>query len=176
MTAQADALKSQLFGGQGNVFAVLDGASVPGLLDALYRTRAENACLYRGELEPNLAEAAPYLVQLDPDGEFTDWVLEQGWGNHWGVFAAGAQDFLTMRQHFRQFIVVHDPEGKPLYFRYYDPRVLRVYLPSCNPGELRTLFGPVGSYLIEDENPEIALRFRFQEDALLREELQLAKK
>ena len=44
-------------------------------------------CLYRGELQPDMAEVAPYLVKLDRDAPFTDWVLDRGWGNHWGVFA-----------------------------------------------------------------------------------------
>ena len=39
------------------------------------------------------------------------------------------------------------------YFRYYDPRVLRVYLPTCNARELQTVFGPVLRYLVEDEKP-----------------------
>jgi hypothetical protein len=39
-------------------------------------------------------------------------------------------------------IAIHKP---CLLFRYYDPRVLRVYLPSCRPSELETVFGPVVS-------------------------------
>jgi len=46
-----------------------------------------------------------------------------------------------MRQHFRRFITVHDESGKPLLFRYYDPRVLRTFLPTCNAKELAEIFG-----------------------------------
>ena len=35
-----------------NVFAVLDGASVPGLLDKLYGLSPNFCCLFRGELQP----------------------------------------------------------------------------------------------------------------------------
>ena len=48
-----------------------------------------------------------------------------------------------LRRHFRKFLKVEDPKGKSLIFRYYDPRVLRVYLPTCNAMELQTVFGPV---------------------------------
>ena len=70
------------------MFAVLDGASAPGLLDKLYGLSPAFCCLFKGELAPDMAEVAPYLVQLEPDSEFTNWVIGQGWGNHWGIFAA----------------------------------------------------------------------------------------
>jgi hypothetical protein len=142
-----------------NVFAVLDGASVPGLLDKLYGLSPSFCCLFRGELSPDMAEVAPYLVQLEQGSEFTDWVIEQGWGNHWGVFAASESDFRAMRRHFRTFLIVYDESGKPLRFRYYDPRVLRLYLPTCNAEELAVVFGPVTSYVLEDADPATALRF-----------------
>jgi hypothetical protein len=45
--------------------------------------------------------------------------------------------------------MVYDAKGTPFYFRYYDPRVLRVYLPTCNASELQILFGPVARYYVE---------------------------
>src|ERR1700730_4373181 len=94
-----------------NVYAILDGASVEELLDQLYRYEPEFICLYRGELEPDIAEVAPYLVRLDRTSAFTDWLLETGWGNHWCVFAVSQADLTAMRQHLRRFLNVHDTEG-----------------------------------------------------------------
>jgi hypothetical protein len=37
-----------------------------------------------------------------------------------------------------------------MIFRWYDPRVLRVYLPTCTENELDMLFGPLSSYFVED--------------------------
>lgn len=164
-----EAISSFLFKEDGtNPFAILDGASVPDLLDKLYDPeRPEFECLYAGELKPDLAEVAPYLVRLQPDSEFTTWVLEQGWGKHWGIFALSAADLREMRHHFRKFLTVHDPSGKPLLFRYYDPRVLRTYLPTCNAEELSALFGPVTCYLLEGEKPEELLRFQVASGALV---------
>src|SRR5689334_3416011 len=65
-------------------FAVLDGAWIPDLVDQLYgENKPEFVCLYRGELEPDIAEVAPYLVRLERDAPFTDWLLTEGWGRHW---------------------------------------------------------------------------------------------
>lgn len=175
MSKAGEALKEQLFAGDGSVFAVLDGASVPGLLDKLYGpVRPEFECLYRGELKPDMAEVAPYLIRLEPGSEFTAWVLTEGWGQHWGVFAVTPVDLRAIRMHLRRFLKVHDAEGKPLYFRYYDPRVLRAYLPTCNAAELAEFFGPVARFVMEGEQPEQLLQFRTEAGALVENKKQLA--
>ena len=170
-----EALGASLFTEDGaNSFAVIDGASVQGLLDKLYGLQPEFACLYRGELAPDMAEVAPYLVRLEPATEFADWLVSEGWGKHWGVFALAHAGFREMRRHFRSFLTVYDPEGKPLLFRYYDPRVLRVYLPTCDARELATVFGPVAAYLLEGEDPSEMLRFELTSGALQRRAQPLA--
>ena len=41
------------------------------------------------------------------------------------------------------------PEPTPVH----DPRVLRVFLPTCTPDELSDFFGPIGSFLVESDQP-----------------------
>lgn len=160
-------LKMQIFSQPGTrVFTILDGASIPGLLQSLYSFDPEYICLYRGELAPDMAEVAPYLVMLDRDSPITDWLLSKGWGMHWGIFGVTQADLQSLRKHFRTFLMVYDESGTSLYFRYYDPRVLRVYLPTCNAGELKTVFGPVLSYLVEDEDPKTVRKFQLVGEAL----------
>lgn len=160
MSDLASILSRHLFADpDAKLYAVLDGASVPGLLKKLYTLKPEHICLYRGELAPDLAECAPYLVRLEPKSEFAPWVLAEGWGKHWGIFALTKADLKDMRKHFRTFLRVKNPEGKILYFRYYDPRVLRVFLPTCNGEELKVLFGPVSVYHAEDKCPDRMIRF-----------------
>lgn len=169
--AATQSLYDRLFADEAaHVYAVLDGASVEELLPKLYELEPEHECLYRGELEPDMAEVAPYLVRLEPETEFAGWVVEEGWGRHWGVFAVTEVDLRDAHRHFRSFLTVYDPAGKPLLFRYYDPRVLRVYLPTCNAEELRTVFGPVSCYLLEAEDPNTLIRFRLDDGGSLRRE------
>ena len=163
-----NALYEHLFGDVDlNTYAVLDGASIPDLLDHLETDNPDHVCLYRGELSDELAEAAPYLVQLKPDAPFTDWLLSEGWGNHWGIFALSRADIREMRKHFRTFLMVKSPEEKQIYFRYYDPRVLRTFLPTCDGEQSKHLFGPVYQYVYESEdqgrvnvicNPTLAIK------------------
>ncbi len=173
-----DAISRKLFGTPGTrAYAVLDGASIPDLElpQVLWEHEPEHVCLYRGELEPDLAATAPYLVHLERDTDLTRWIIEKGWGNHWGIFAITPDNagMKTMRKHFRTFLMVMSPENKPLYFRYYDPRVFRVYLPTCNAEELRTVFGPIQAYFLEAESPSTALVFQHQDGEPKQQEIAL---
>jgi hypothetical protein len=165
-----------LFNDDNHTFAVLDGASVPELLEKIHTLEPKCECLYMGELEPDMMEVAPYLVQLEPESEFTNWVMTAGWGKHWGIFAQTPADFRELRQHFRRFLIVYNAEGRPLMFRYYDPRVLRAHLPNCKVDELTALFGPVTSYVVEDEDPNRGLKFSVDAGVLKKEGLDLQEK
>ena len=167
----SDSLTPLLFGsGDWKLYAIVDGACVLGLLDKLYDLVPPFECLYRGELEPDMAEVAPYLVRLQPGEPFTSWLLAHGWGRHWGMFVRSGLDLDGLRRHFRKFLIVHDTDGKPYYFRFYDPRVLRVYLPTCNQRELETFFGPVTAFLAENGSPKELLVFEVIAGSLRKEQ------
>lgn len=142
-----------------NTYAILDAARDDVIYPKLAESEIEGVCLFHGSKAEELAEVAPYLVHLRKDDPFTEWVLNSGWGKSWGIFVQSEASLNDLQRHFRSFLTVYDEEGKPLYFRFYDPRVLRVYLPTCNAGEIKAVFGPVGTYLLEDEDASILLRF-----------------
>lgn len=157
-----------------SAFAILDGAAMPDLLARLQADAPDHACLYRGELDPDLAECAPYLVRLQADSPFTRWVLADGWGSSWGIYVLAAATLHDLRRHFRGFLRVKGPDGKSLYFRYYDPRVLREYLPTCNAEEIRIVFGPVASFLCESSGGSGLIAFERHGEALKRQVVELA--
>ncbi|HUR45218.1 MAG TPA: DUF4123 domain-containing protein, partial [Candidatus Saccharimonadales bacterium] len=137
-------LGALLFGkGDVPLYAVLDGASSPDLVKKIYEHEPEYCCLYRGELPPDMAVVAPYLAKLEPESEFTKWILMEGWNVHWGIFFLSPTTLRALRDHLRQFHTVELPDQRTVLFRYYDPRVLRTFLPACNAAELETFFGPV---------------------------------
>jgi hypothetical protein len=155
------------------LYAVLDGASVPGLLDKLKDHPKQHFSLIAGQLEPDLAAAAPYVVELASGGKLTDWLVEEGWGKHWGLFVFCKREILPVRNHFRMLFEVRDPEGEEMYFRFYDPRVMRVYLPTCTAEELATVFGPVGAYLLEAHDPKALLRLSLRKGVLRKDEVKV---
>lgn len=162
---------------QGRLYAILDGARDERIMPEVVGSAQRSVCLFDGELPAELAAAAPWLVDLDEGAtELTEWLVEEGWGQSWGVFVVAAKLKLgAVRKHLRRFLQVNRA-GKKLFFRYYDPRVLRVYLPTCNPEELEVVIGPLSSYLLEDRDPQRLLTFtRDGEGALVQEAAELRR-
>ncbi len=159
-------LRQALFNDSTRLFAVLDGIMVPDLPNRLYNAEVQNYCLLTGDLTPDLVYAAPYLVYLSQDSKFSDWVLAEALGKHWGIFAQTPHSIIEMRRHFQGLMNCYDERGNPIKFRYYDPRVLRKFLPTCNGGELKTLFGKTEALFAESESGEGMVRYRITDDKL----------
>ncbi len=134
------------------VWTILDAARDPKIYGAVEGTFLEKCCLFSGDLPWQLQMTAPYLVQLRSDDRLTRFISEHGFGQAWGIFFRSDAGIKTLRRHFRGFLRVKDQRGRRLLFRYYDPRVMRLYLPTCTRSELETVFGPVREYLLEDED------------------------
>ena len=155
-----------------SVWALLDLARDPRIYTALFESRLESLCLYSGRLPRQLELVAPHMVELLPGHPFVTRLLDEGWGRSWGVFVR-IQDPTILRRHLRRFLIVQDEGGRQLLFRFYDPRVLRIYLPTCNTDELAQVFGPVASYLTEGEDGTTLVDFRFDGTRLRTETLAL---
>jgi hypothetical protein len=141
------------------VYALLDAACEPSVLKVLFESKEEYASLFEGVAGAQLANFAPYLVRLPKESPLLETLVQKAWGKNWGVFLTSPQQLQDLRSHFRQFLMVKMPDGTQAYFRFYDPRVLRVYLPTCLPQDAEQFFGGVKYYLSEDEKPDVLLRF-----------------
>lgn len=141
------------------IYVLVDGARDDRIYGAVLAAYDNKACLYSGALPPDLEMTAPHLVEVDPGSRFAARVLTEGWGESWGLFIECDAGLTNLRRHLRQFLIVLDERNARLIFRYYDPRVLRVFLPTCTPRQLAQFFGPVQRWVMEDEDPEKALEF-----------------
>ena len=142
------------------LFALLDAARSPQVLEALRPSEEQYRSLYEGPQGEELADFAPYLVALPPGSPLRETLVREGWGRSWGVYLTCPLPFAEVRKHFRKFLLVKSQEdGRTLYFRFYDPRVLRLFLPTCNPFETGEFFGPVTEFLMEAADPGSLLRF-----------------
>lgn len=171
--ATADALiahlwpKGDTLGGE-QVYMVLDGARDPAIAPLVRSGRLEFACLYSGRLSPRLQAAAPYIVHLSAGSALTRELLARGWGNSWGFLTLGPPHLTLQQQrlHFKKLLRVRDEDGQVLNFRFYDPRVLRVFLPTCTPEQLEQFFGPVPRIVAEATQPDQLLDFQSGRDGL----------
>jgi hypothetical protein len=142
-------------------WAILDAARDDRIYRAVDRSHQEGCCLFAGNISLQLRAVAPYLVRFDNNDELANYVLENGWGNAWGIFFSSQASMETLRKHFRRFLRVTDETGRRLLFRYYDPRVLTIYLPTCTNEELTEIFGPVERFVVEAEEGVKAIEYRF---------------
>lgn len=122
------------------IYAVLDGARDPAIHDLVHRSYREKSCLFAGDLEPEVERAAPFLLELQQGDTLTDELLLRGWGDAWMVLLRSENSFRSVRRHLRTLLRVRSEDGAFLLFRFYDPRVLSMYLPTCTPQELATVY------------------------------------
>jgi len=141
------------------LFAILDAARDVRILALLLTYKEECQSLYEGEQGAKLAQVAPYLVRLQKESKLLEALVKEGWSKSWGIYLTSDADFQEVRRHLRHFLQVKLPSGEQVYFRFYDPRVMRVFLPTCTPEDTTQFFGPIQNYLVEDETPEQLLRF-----------------
>ncbi|SPD72770.1 conserved hypothetical protein [uncultured Desulfobacterium sp.] len=158
---------------QSKVFVILDSARDDIIYPRLAESDAQKGSLLIGDQARELAAVAPYLVELDQEDPFTQWLLDQGWGKSWGIFAESEATFIELRHHLRSFLRVGDENGKTLFFRYYDPRVIRVFFPICDSAQLRTMFGPVKQYFVEGEEGKTLIQYSMRDNKLVQNIIQL---
>jgi len=169
-----DGVLVQLRKAQGALYAVLDAARDPLVLARLLHCKEQYQSLYEGIPGQRLAAFAPYLVSLPSRSELLETVAREGWGKSWGIYFTSDKPFKEVRKHLRRFLLVKTGDEQRLYFRYYDPRVLRVFLPTCNPAELTEFFGPVRAFLAEGDGPDVLLRFEAERDRLKAQSVRVA--
>jgi hypothetical protein len=161
-------------GERRDVWMIVDAARSSRIYPLLLECHLEYKCLYSGAIAPEVKLAAPYLIQLEHQDRDTRRFLTSGWGNSWGIILKCDTNIERLRRHLRTLLQVRNPKGKRLLFRYYDPRVLRLYLPSCLLTELRRVFGPVERFWTEDETEQTLLEFGFNGAKLLSRALPLS--
>jgi hypothetical protein len=151
-----------------HLFALVDAARTFGLPKFLagqpapgQPTRLEARgliqCLYDGKSARDLRDFAPYLVEIGGETALLKSLLEKGWGQAWGLWFSCPLPFAEVRRHLRRLLVVKVEGGADMFFRFYDPRVLRVYLPTCTEAERKDVFGPITEFFLEDEEPSTCL-------------------
>ena len=115
------------------LYAVLDAARDLKALNWPKESGEEYQSLYDGDSARDLEMFAPYLVRFSKPSPLLRKLVAKAWGHSWGIYLTSAASFPDLRKHFRHFLMAEIEGGKTAYFRFYDPRVLRVYLPTCTP-------------------------------------------
>jgi len=126
-------------------------------------TRIYNVRPRNGDAEP----APQTLVRTVSDVELVDVGDESDAGQlarlrdeRRGVSFTSDANLPALHEHLRTLSSVQTESGERLFFRYYDPRVLRVFLPTCSADQLDELFGPIKTFLVDGEDDGEMFVFR----------------
>ncbi|MFT3764624.1 MAG: DUF4123 domain-containing protein [Minicystis sp.] len=140
----------------GRLWAVLDAARDERILQLLHESVDDHRSLYEGIKGEALADVAPYLVCFRRDSGLLERLVNEGWGRSWGIFVQSRQSFKNMRRHFRRFLMVEEDETfEKMYFRFYDPRVLRELMPIATVRQKDEIFDGLTAITVEGERGEV---------------------
>jgi hypothetical protein len=156
------------------LYGIVDGAQDLSLAyEAKLQYRQQITSLFEGEMAEGAANVAPYLVPIDPSSAYLEnWAAR--WGRNAGILLTTTADLEPLRPHLRKVFIAQDEQGQEFFFRFYDPRVLRAYLPTCTHDELTMFWGPIHCFLVEDSKGAGLLRWSVGPAGLVTETVALA--
>lgn len=135
----------------GNLLAVIDAARSPIIYPLLQQCAGEHGSLLTLEGQPgDLKAYAPYVARLLSPSPLLEQLVLQGWNDHWCVYLSTALELEPLRIQLKKFLLVKLDDGREVFFRFYDPRVLRTFLPACTPHEAKRFFGEIGGFYAPD--------------------------
>jgi hypothetical protein len=146
------------------VLALVDAARDPQLFDLLLAE--ESVCLFDGPLSDRLVRVLPRIVCPKIDGPLVRAWAAHGRGRSWGIWCTTTGPVCRARSKFHNSVQAQLPDGDVVQFRFYDPRVWRAYLPSCNTAELYYWFTGVNTFLAESAGGAGSIRYEFENGTL----------
>jgi len=135
-------------------YLLLDASRMKTALSEAKELNSNYRSLFKGRSEIDLEFVAPYLFSYVRGSEFAEWYMKRGWGKGWGIMLRSPASMEELHEHCRKFLLVEDEDKQELYFRFYDPRILSIFLPTCSSEQLRHFFGPIDYFMIENKDGE----------------------
>ena len=89
-------------------------------------------------------------VRLEPNTPFHEAWSEKPTDAHAGVLFTSDADIAALRAHFRHYTMANIPTkpDAPVYFWFYDPRVLLDFVSACDGPNLARLFGGITEFYV----------------------------
>jgi hypothetical protein len=149
-------------------YAVIDAAQDTQLHPLATGCR-DVQCLVAGDVAPVLARTLPYLVALHPDEPLLERWRTAGAGRGWGIMLESALSRDQLRLRLKTFLNARLPDGAVVWFRFYDPLVLRALFRVSTPAELAPWFRDIRQFVVEGDTPGLWTRFGFDGGRLAEE-------
>jgi hypothetical protein len=117
----------------GHLYVLIDAARGPQVRNLLRTPGAHIESLYEGDSKSRLEDVAPYLMNVTKASPLLDTLTSSDWwGKNLSLYLHSSEPFAGVRSHLRRFLLVKNEAGEQLYFRFYDPRALPLYLQTLH--------------------------------------------
>lgn len=124
------------------LWAVIDGVSWPEFAGASWKDQEECVCLY-DTLNPTSRASAPWLIRVRLGSPILTPLKNRAPLRHGYVLFRTARSVAEIRRHCRRYTMLTIPGSDvPVYFRFYDPRVLLDISASMTSEFQRQFFAP----------------------------------
>ena len=111
-------------------FALLDASQSPDIPICLEGFSDPARCLFDGAAYEDMAEVAPWLVELTCHSDAWDWFVEEGYGRNWGILIHSRLELPRLKTHLKKFLKIEDEDGERYFFKYYRPEHFNRYAPG----------------------------------------------
>jgi len=135
------------------LYALLDAARDDAVLVLLREAGTAPVPLLRDTKAAELEDYGAQLVALRDRPGLIERLVHRGWGRSWGIYLTSRTPEPELAAHLRGNCWTDSPDGRRLYFRWYDPRVLRTALPAMSADGRDAFLGPVTGLLLEAADP-----------------------
>ena len=132
-------------------YLLLDSSQIPDLYARLFQM-AQNTiphALYLTTRYADLASVGPVLVAVKPNGPLARAFSEE-WQARAGIWLETVADEADLIAHLRSLIHVQLEGDVSALFRFYDPRITRLWLANLMDAERDRLMGPVRCIRLPD--------------------------
>ncbi len=153
------------------LYAIVDASIDPSVIQMLRSSSEPLRSFFQGAAGERLADFAPYLVQLTGKDTLLISLIYGGWGNNWGSYFTSKAPFDALYTHLGTYLRLADASGNQNFFRFFDPRVLRKFLQRSKPDYQKAFLGPVDAWLVEGEDPGVAVKYTRGDDGLVLKEI-----
>ncbi|BAP40715.1 DUF4123 domain-containing protein [Pseudomonas sp. 21LCFQ02] len=140
-------------------YLLLDSAQIDGLDQHLLQVGEFMAChpLYLNTAYAELADCGPLLVPVVAGSKLAD-LFHTQWRSRAGIWLETEASETELLDHLRSLVHVNLDGDVTVLFRYYDPRITRLWLADLQTFEQDRLMGPVQLIrLPDDDNNELLI-------------------
>jgi len=115
------------------LFACVDAAKIPNILEVLEAEGLRHACLFSGREAEDYGAVAPWIVEIPLHERILDRFFSVNpemsafWQFDGAIFVQSNANFDGMRSHLRRLTKIPRVDNKSVFFRFWDPLVAHWY-------------------------------------------------